>query len=79
MLGQNVNAWHGAAPDGTNWGLGRLIRELAEIDGLPRLRYTTSHPLDMDDDLMSAHRDVPQLMPYLHLPVQAGSDKSSKR
>ena len=78
LLGQNVNAWHGAAPDGTNWGLGRLIRELAEIDGLLRLRYTTSHPLDMDDDLMSAHRDVPQLMPYLHLPVQAGSDRILK-
>ena len=78
LLGQNVNAWNGAAPDGTNWGLGRLIRELAEIDGLPRLRYTTSHPLDMDDDLMSAHRDVPQLMPYLHLPVQAGSDRILK-
>ncbi len=78
LLGQNVNAWHGAAPDGTNWGLGRLIRELAEIDDLPRLRYTTSHPLDMDDDLMSAHRDVPQLMPYLHLPVQAGSDRILK-
>ena len=78
LLGQNVNAWHGIAPDGTNWGLGRLIRELAEIDGLPRLRYTTSHPLDMDDDLMSAHRDVPQLMPYLHLPVQAGSDRILK-
>ena len=78
LLGQNVNAWHGAAPDGTNWGLGRLIRELAEIDGLSRLRYTTSHPLDMDDDLMSAHRDVPQLMPYLHLPVQAGSDRILK-
>ena len=78
LLGQNVNAWHGAAPDGTNWGLGRLIRELAEIDGLPRLRYTTSHPLDMDDDLMSAHRDVPQLMPYLHLPVQSGSDRILK-
>ena len=78
LLGQNVNAWHGAAPDGTNWGLGRLIRELAEIDGLKRLRYTTSHPLDMDDDLMSAHRDVPQLMPYLHLPVQAGSDRILK-
>ena len=78
LLGQNVNAWRGAAPDGTNWGLSRLIRELAEIDDLPRLRYTTSHPLDMDDDLMSAHRDVPQLMPYLHLPVQAGSDKILK-
>ena len=78
LLGQNVNAWHGAAPDGTYWGLGRLIRELAEIDGLTRLRYTTSHPLDMDDDLISAHRDVPQLMPYLHLPVQAGSDRILK-
>ena len=78
LLGQNVNAWHGAAPDGTNWGLGRLIRKLAEIDGLPRLRYTTSHPLDMDDDLMSAHRDVPQLMPYLHLPVQSGSNRILK-
>ena len=78
LLGQNVNAWRGAAPDGANWGLGRLIRELAEIDDLSRLRYTTSHPLDMDDDLMSAHRDVPQLMPYLHLPVQAGSDRILK-
>ena len=75
LLGQNVNAWHGGSSDGTDWGLGRLIRELAEIDDLPRLRYTTSHPLDMDDDLMSAHRDVRQLMPYLHLPVQAGSDR----
>ena len=78
LLGQNVNAWHGAALDGGTWGLGRLIRELAEIDGLARLRYTTSHPLDMDDDLMTAHRDVPQLMPYLHLPVQAGSDNILK-
>ncbi len=78
LLGQNVNAWHGASPDGTNWRLGRLIRELAGIDGLSRLRYTTSHPLDMDEDLMSAHRDVPQLMPYLHLPVQAGSDSILK-
>ena len=78
LLGQNVNAWHGVSPDGTNWGLGRLIRELAEIDGLLRLRYTTSHPMDMDDDLMSAHRDVPQLMPYLHLPIQAGSDRILK-
>ena len=78
LLGQNVNAWHGTAVDGSTWGLGRLIRELAEIDGLARLRYTTSHPLDMDDELMTAHRDVPQLMPYLHLPVQAGSDKILK-
>ena len=78
LLGQNVNAWHGVSPNGTDWKLGRLIRELAEIDGLQRLRYTTSHPLDMDDDLMSAHRDVPKLMPYLHLPIQAGSDRILK-
>lgn len=78
LLGQNVNAWHGSAADGGTWGLGRLIRELADIDGLARLRYTTSHPLDMDDELMTAHRDVPQLMPYLHLPVQAGSDSILK-
>ena len=78
LLGQNVNAWRGASPSGANWGLGRLICELAEIDGLPRLRYTTSHPLDMDDDLMTAHRDVPQLMPYLHLPIQSGSDRILK-
>ena len=78
LLGQNVNAWHGASSDGNAWGLGRLIRELAEIDNLLRLRYTTSHPLDMDDELMIAHRDVPQLMPYLHLPVQAGSDRILK-
>jgi len=75
LLGQNVNAWHGAAPDGTNWGLGRLCRALAELDGLERIRYTTSHPRDMDDELISAHADVPQLMPYLHLPVQSGSDR----
>ncbi len=76
LLGQNVNAYHGEAPrwSGT-WGLGRLIRALAEIDGLERIRYTTSHPRDMDDDLIAAHRDVPALMPYLHLPVQAGSDR----
>ena len=74
LLGQNVNAWHGDTPDGSDWGLGRLLRELAEIEGLERLRYTTSHPLDMDEELMTAHRDVPQLMPYLHLPVQSGSD-----
>ena len=60
---------------GTTWGLGRLIRELAEIDGLLRIRYTTSHPRDMDDDLIAAHGDVPQLMPFVHLPVQSGSDR----
>ncbi len=75
LLGQNVNAWHGDGPDGTTWGLGRLVRELAGIDGLERIRYTTSHPRDMKDDLIRAHAEVPQLMPYLHLPVQAGSDR----
>ncbi|MGQ9366263.1 tRNA (N6-isopentenyl adenosine(37)-C2)-methylthiotransferase MiaB [Azospirillum sp. ST 5-10] len=75
LLGQNVNAWHGDGPDGSTWGLGRLIRALAEIDGLERIRYTTSHPRDMDEDLIRAHAEVPQLMPYLHLPVQAGSDR----
>lgn len=75
LLGQNVNAYHGADEHGTVWSLGRLIRTLAETDGLLRIRYTTSHPRDMDDDLIAAHGDVPQLMPYLHLPVQSGSDK----
>ncbi|WP_153770332.1 tRNA (N6-isopentenyl adenosine(37)-C2)-methylthiotransferase MiaB [Labrenzia sp. CE80] len=75
LLGQNVNGWHGEAPDGKNWGLGRLLRRLSEIDGLDRLRYTTSHPRDMDDELIDAHRDLKTLMPYLHLPVQSGSDK----
>ena len=75
LLGQNVNAWHGEAPSGGEWWLGRLIRYLAEIEGLDRIRYTTSHPSDMDDELITAHGDVPQLMPFLHLPVQSGSDK----
>ncbi|NVK35951.1 MAG: tRNA (N6-isopentenyl adenosine(37)-C2)-methylthiotransferase MiaB [Rhodobacteraceae bacterium] len=75
LLGQNVNGWHGQASDGQTWGMGRLLRELAQIDGLDRLRYTTSHPRDMDDDLIEAHRDLKELMPYLHLPVQSGSDK----
>ncbi|MBF0333948.1 MAG: tRNA (N6-isopentenyl adenosine(37)-C2)-methylthiotransferase MiaB [Alphaproteobacteria bacterium] len=75
LLGQNVNAWHGDAPDGGAWRLGRLIRALAEIDGLSRIRYTTSHPRDMDDDLIAAHGEVPALMPFLHLPVQSGSDR----
>jgi tRNA-2-methylthio-N6-dimethylallyladenosine synthase len=77
LLGQNVNAYHGDGPDGT-WGLARLVRELAQIEGLARIRYTTSHPNDMDDDLIAAHGDVPQLMPYLHLPVQSGSDRILK-
>ncbi|HKW53933.1 MAG TPA: tRNA (N6-isopentenyl adenosine(37)-C2)-methylthiotransferase MiaB [Stellaceae bacterium] len=76
LLGQNVNAYGGAAAQGEgDWGLGQLIRALAEIKGLLRLRYTTSHPLDVDDALVAAHRDVPQLMPFLHLPVQSGADR----
>ncbi len=75
LLGQNVNAYHGEAPGGSSWTLARLIRALAEIDGLVRIRYTTSHPRDMDDDLIAVHGEVPQLMPYLHLPVQSGSDR----
>ncbi|CAM5563456.1 MiaB/RimO family radical SAM methylthiotransferase [Mycolicibacterium aubagnense] len=78
LLGQNVNAWHGAGPDGAEWGLGRLLYRLAEIPGIARLRYTTSHPRDMDDELIAAHRDLPSLMPYLHLPVQSGSDRILK-
>jgi len=78
LLGQNVNAWHGAGPDGREWGLGELLFRLAEIPGLARLRYTTSHPRDMDDALIAAHRDLPALMPYLHLPVQSGSDRILK-
>ena len=75
LLGQNVNAWHGEGLDGRTWSFGRLVRALAEMPGLLRIRYTTSHPRDMDDDLITAHRDVPQLMPFLHLPVQSGSDR----
>lgn len=79
LLGQNVNAYHGEAPDGSEWGLARLICELADrIPGLARLRYTTSHPVDMDEALIAAHRDVPILMPFLHLPVQSGSDRVLK-
>ncbi len=74
LLGQNVNAWKAAAPNGGTWGLGRLLREVAELEGVARLRYTTSHPSDMDEDLIQAHRDVPTLMPFVHLPVQSGSD-----
>lgn len=78
LLGQNVNAWHGAGPDGKEWGLGRLLHRLSEIPGFARLRYTTSHPRDMDDELIAAHRDLDALMPYLHLPVQSGSDRVLK-
>ena len=75
LLGQNVNAWAGDGPDGRPLGLGRLLFRLAEIPGIDRLRYTTSHPNDMADDLIAAHRDLDALMPYLHLPVQSGSDR----
>ncbi|KGB81625.1 (dimethylallyl)adenosine tRNA methylthiotransferase [Rhodovulum sp. NI22] len=78
LLGQNVNAYHGAGAGG-DWSLARLIRELARIDGLARIRFTTSHPNDMDDDLIAAHGDCDKLMPYLHLPVQSGSDRILKR
>jgi tRNA-2-methylthio-N6-dimethylallyladenosine synthase len=75
LLGQNVNAWAAPGLDGEqDWGLGELITHLAQIDGLARIRYTTSHPRDMDDGLIAAHRDIDVLMPYLHLPVQSGSD-----
>jgi tRNA-2-methylthio-N6-dimethylallyladenosine synthase len=79
LLGQNVNAYHGVGEDGEIWTLAQLIRELAKIDGLERIRFTTSHPRDMDDDLIAAHGDTPKLMPYLHLPVQSGSDRILKR
>ncbi len=75
LLGQNVDAYHGQGPDGDAWSLGRLVRRLADVPGLDRIRYTTSHPRDMGDDLIEAHRDLPQLMPWLHLPVQSGSDR----
>ncbi|KLK94137.1 (dimethylallyl)adenosine tRNA methylthiotransferase [Microvirga vignae] len=75
LIGQNVNAYHGEGPDGSIWSLGKLLHRLAEIPGIARLRYTTSHPRDMDDELIAAHRDLPALMPYLHLPVQSGSNR----
>jgi tRNA-2-methylthio-N6-dimethylallyladenosine synthase len=74
LLGQNVNAYRGHGPDGEVWGLARLIRRLAAIPTVARLRYTTSHPRDMSPDLIAAHGEEPKLMPYLHLPVQSGSD-----
>ncbi|MCR9112387.1 MAG: tRNA (N6-isopentenyl adenosine(37)-C2)-methylthiotransferase MiaB [Rhodobacteraceae bacterium] len=79
LLGQNVNAYHGAGTDGGEWSLARLIWALNEIDGLERIRFTTSHPNDMTDDLIAAHGECDKLMPYLHLPVQSGSDRILKR
>jgi tRNA-2-methylthio-N6-dimethylallyladenosine synthase len=78
LLGQNVSAWSGEDEKGAAIGLAGLIRALAKLDGLERIRYTTSHPADMDDDLIAAHGEIEKLMPYLHLPVQAGSDRVLK-
>ena len=76
LIGQNVNAYHGAR---LRWPrrrrLANCCSRLAEVPGILRLRYTTSHPRDMDDDLIAAHADLPALMPYVHLPVQSGSDR----
>jgi tRNA-2-methylthio-N6-dimethylallyladenosine synthase len=74
LIGQNVNAYHGLGPDGRPSTLGKLLRRLAEVTGVMRLRYTTSHPRDVDADLVAAHNELPELMPYVHLPVQSGSD-----
>ncbi len=78
LLGQNVNAFHGVGPNGS-WSLAKLIWELDKVDGLERIRFTTSHPNDMMDDLIEAHGTCQKLMPYLHLPVQSGSNKILKR
>ncbi len=75
LLGQNVNGYHGEGGNGRSESLATLCRRLAEIPGLDRIRYTTSHPNDLGDDLVAAHRDLPALMPFLHLPVQSGSDR----
>jgi len=75
LIGQNVNAYHGEALDRRPWSLAQLLRRIAEIGGIDRLRYTTSHPCDMSEDLIAAHGDLPELMPQLHLPVQSGSDR----
>lgn len=78
LLGQNVNAYHGEGENGHTCGLGALIAAVAEIDGVERIRYSTSHPRDMDKELIDAHKDIPELMPFLHLPVQSGSDRILK-
>ena len=75
LIGQNVNAYHGEGPDGQPWPLGTLLRHLAAIPGIARLRYATSHPRDVDETLIEAHRDLASLMPFVHLPVQSGSDR----
>jgi tRNA-2-methylthio-N6-dimethylallyladenosine synthase len=78
LLGQNVNAYHSEGPDGRAWTLAKLLRRLAQMPSIERLRYTTSHPLDMDDELIELFGDEPKLMPYLHLPFQSGSDRILK-
>jgi tRNA-2-methylthio-N6-dimethylallyladenosine synthase len=78
LLGQNVNAYHGRNVDFETWSLGKLIKSIAKMDGVERIRYMTSHPQDVDDELIEAHRDVPELMPFLHLPLQAGSNRILK-
>jgi tRNA-2-methylthio-N6-dimethylallyladenosine synthase len=75
LIGQNVNAYHGQGPDGLAWSLARLIEHIAGISGIARIRYMTSHPRDMHEDLIAAHRDISKLMPFLHLPIQSGSDR----
>ena len=75
LIGQNVNAYHGEGPDGRTWTLGTLLHRLADIPGIARLRYSTSHPRDVEESLIAAHRDLPALMPFVHLPVQSGSDR----
>jgi len=75
LLGQNVNNYHGASAEDGTWSLGRLITKLAELQNLDRIRYTTSYPADVDEDLINAHREVGKLMPFLHLPIQSGADR----
>ncbi len=75
LLGQNVNGYHGEGEDGRDWSLAELLYRLSEVEGILRLRYMTSHPNDMRDDLIRAHGELPSLMPFLHLPVQSGSDR----
>jgi tRNA-2-methylthio-N6-dimethylallyladenosine synthase len=79
LIGQNVNAYHGPGPQGRPWPLARLLARLAQVRGIARLRYTTSHPCDMEASLIAAHRDLPSLMPHLHVPAQSGSDRMLDR
>ena len=79
LLGQNVNAYHGQGTDGRTWPLARLLARVAQVPGIGRLRYTTSHPRDMRKSLIAAHRDLPSLMPYVHAPAQSGSDRMLER